>query len=146
MSSFELLMIAEAVITSVKPGVLSDETIQRLRSLFPDTLVLAALDLVDRESVIKYTTPWGRSHYEVLGSTATYTVFPQISPSLTPAMSAYCTCPAFTYAVLISESHMMCKHVLATRLAEQMARCLVRPVSKDDLASIIVRQSLGRHS
>jgi len=50
MSSFELLIIAEAVITSVKPGVLSDETIQRLRSLFPDTLVLAALDLVDRES------------------------------------------------------------------------------------------------
>ena len=108
--------------------------------------------------VIKYTTLWGRSHYEVLGSTATYTVFPQVSPTHNPAISAYCTCPAFTYAVLISESHMMvcvlpcpwlslfwtglkCKHILATRLAEQVGRCLVRPISTDDLALLIVRQS-----
>ena len=33
-------------VTSVVP----DETIQRLRSLFPDTLIVAALDLVDRDS------------------------------------------------------------------------------------------------
>jgi len=143
MSSTELSMVAEAVIASIKPGILGDEAVQKLRSLFPDTLILAALDLVDRDSVIKYTSPWGRSHYEVLGSTATYVVFPRLSPSPTPAISAYCTCPAFTYAVLISDSHMMCKHILATRLAEQMTQCLMRPISKDDLASIIVRQHLG---
>jgi len=144
MSSLELSAITEAVIASITPGVLSDETIQKLRFLFPDTLILAALDLVDRESVIKYTSPWGRSHYEVLGSTATYSVFPRLLPSPTPTISAYCTCPAFIYAVLISESHTMCKHVLATRLAEQMSRCLTRPINKDDLASMIVRQSVGR--
>ncbi|KIM83227.1 hypothetical protein PILCRDRAFT_819463 [Piloderma croceum F 1598] len=143
MSSTELPMVAEAVIASIKPGILGDEAVQILRSLFPDTLILAALDLVDRDSVIKYTAPWGRSHYEVLGSTATYVVFPRLSSSPTPVTSTYCTCPAFTYAVLISDSHLMCKHVLATRLAEQMTRCLTRPISKDDLASIIVRQNLG---
>ncbi|KAF7976837.1 hypothetical protein HWV62_36795, partial [Athelia sp. TMB] len=56
--------------------------------------------------VIKYTTPWGRNHYEVLGSTATYTVIPQLLAAKAGAR-AYCSCPAFTYAVLISETYVM---------------------------------------
>jgi hypothetical protein len=63
-----LLHIADAVLTSINPGTCTtlipiysfqltltgiyevpDETILKLRSLFPDTLILAALDLVDRE-------------------------------------------------------------------------------------------------
>lgn len=146
---------------------MGDEIVHKLRFLFADTLILAALDLVDRDSgelpsrslplfisifhgfnfgrmvdhglhysrslcrvvsrqlirhmssespqrpdcsilVIKYTSSWGRSYYEVLGSTATYTVFPKLLFDwATPTMSAYCTCPAFTYAVLMSESHTM---------------------------------------
>ena len=65
----ELVMMAEATIASIPPGscetwllipldfklpnlisAVSDETIQRLRCLFPDTLILAALDLIDRDS------------------------------------------------------------------------------------------------
>jgi hypothetical protein len=68
MLSVELLMITEAVIASLKPGArktssspfiskqyrrfspVSNEVLQQLRTLFPDTLILAALDLVDRDS------------------------------------------------------------------------------------------------
>jgi len=128
----DLVRICEATIESVQPGILSDDSLQKLRIIFPDTLILAALDLVDTQSVIQYVAPWGRTHYEVLGSTSTYTVFP-ISP--TP----YCNCPSFAYAVLMHQSQLMCKHVLATRLALRMSRCVVRKVSRDELTSIIVR-------
>ncbi|KAJ7287584.1 hypothetical protein C8J57DRAFT_1048648, partial [Mycena rebaudengoi] len=67
-----------------------------LQSIFPRNLVLAALDLIDRENVIKYVGPAKNSHYEVLGSTATYHVFLDVPGPI----SAYCTCPAFAYLVL----------------------------------------------
>ncbi|KAF9241535.1 hypothetical protein BU15DRAFT_87128 [Melanogaster broomeanus] len=120
-----------------------EEGIDKLRALFPDNTIVAALDLVDRDngcsltslvvapSVLKYRTPWGRCHYEVLGSTATYSVFPRLGCSTN--VSSYCTCPAFAFAVLMSESHLMCKHVLAVCLAEQLLGCVERPISDQDL-------------
>ncbi|EGO00080.1 hypothetical protein SERLA73DRAFT_52884 [Serpula lacrymans var. lacrymans S7.3] len=81
-----------------------DGSLERLRSIFPETTIVAALDLVDRACVIKYTSPWGRSYFEVLGSTAAYTVFPQLD--FPASASCYCTCPSFAFAVLMSESHI----------------------------------------
>ncbi|KAF8844364.1 hypothetical protein BDN67DRAFT_895286, partial [Paxillus ammoniavirescens] len=108
-----------------------EEGIDKLRTLFPDTTIVAALDLVDRDSVLKYRTPWARCHYEVFSSTATYSVFPRLGCST--SVSSYCTCPAFAFAVLMSGSHLMCKHVLAVCLAEQLSRCVERPISDQDL-------------
>ena len=56
--------------------------------------------------VIVYNTPWGRPQYEVLGSTATYAVFPGL-PSANGHPLAYCTCPAYAYTVLLSETQIM---------------------------------------
>lgn len=106
--------------------VVDEEGLEKLRFLFSDTLLLAALDLVDRENgeppgihirirrvheaypVIKYKTPWGGIQYEVYGSTANYTVFPGL-PGLSPDAPAahYCTCPAFAYSVLLSQNQIM---------------------------------------
>ncbi|KAH7888730.1 hypothetical protein F5I97DRAFT_1803291, partial [Phlebopus sp. FC_14] len=108
-----------------------DESVEMLHALLPDGTVVAALDLVDRDSVLKYKTSWGRCHYEVLGSTSTYSVFPRLGYSAT--ISSYCTCPAFAFAVLTSDSHLMCKHVLAACLAEQLSRCVERPIGDQDL-------------
>jgi hypothetical protein len=104
---------------------LSEDSIRRLHALFPDTLVLAALDLIDRQNgwynliyhsrslflyaqymltVIQIISPWGHTNYEVLGSMATYTV--QVDLSVTPT-SSYCSCPAFAYSVLMAGSHVM---------------------------------------
>ncbi|KAI0662339.1 hypothetical protein C8Q70DRAFT_910210, partial [Cubamyces menziesii] len=105
----------------------------------PETLLLGALDLIDRDSVIVYKPPWGRPQYEVLGSTASYTVFPGL-PSPKGYALAYCTCPAYAYSVLLSETQLMCKHVLATILACRLGRCIERPVDTDELASVIARQ------
>ncbi|KAI0792603.1 hypothetical protein C8Q75DRAFT_713671 [Abortiporus biennis] len=108
-----------------------DDYFETLQFLFSERLILAAFDLIDRESVIRFKTPWGYNQYHVLGSTANYTVFPFRSHhSPTP----YCTCPAFAYGVLLSGSEIMCKHLLATMVAIKMSRCIERTLSLNDLA------------
>lgn len=124
--------VVQAVINSVDIDNLEDG-VDKLRSLFPDATLLAALDLVDRDSVMRYKTTWGRYHYEVRGSTSTYTVFPRLGFSA-PA-SCYCTCPAFAFTVLMSNSHLMCKHVLAVCLAEQLSKCVEFSLSDEDLVT-----------
>ncbi|EPT04531.1 hypothetical protein FOMPIDRAFT_38954, partial [Fomitopsis schrenkii] len=118
-----------------------EEGLEKLRFVFSDTLLLAALDLIDRENVIKYKTPWGGIQYEVYGSTANYTVFPGLpgsSPDTPPAF--YCTCPAFAYSVLLSQNQIMCKHLLATMVAEKLSKCVERNIQAHDLAALTARQ------
>ena len=55
-------------------------------------------------TVIKYLPPWGRSHFSVLGMTGSYAVFPNLHQSC--SIPFFCTCPAFSYAVLISHSQI----------------------------------------
>ncbi|PFH46177.1 hypothetical protein AMATHDRAFT_8117 [Amanita thiersii Skay4041] len=133
----DVSLILKAVLDSIGPSGLSDDTLEQLQILLPETLILAALDLVDRQKVIEYTTPWGSALYEVMGSTAVYSVHLDM-PSY--PMPYYCTCPAFAYAVLMSETHTICKHVLASYVARQASLCLTRSVNSDDLVQLISRQ------
>ncbi|KAF5380577.1 hypothetical protein D9615_004651 [Tricholomella constricta] len=137
MPSAELLRIADAVIDSVENEELTDELIHKLHSVFPETIVTGALDLIDRENVIKYIIPHSYPQYQVLGSTDIYTVLLDMTISTTPF---FCSCPAFAYAVLSSGSHMMCKHVLAARLANKLSLFIARPMTPEDLQAMMVRQ------
>ncbi|KAJ3527783.1 hypothetical protein NM688_g8082 [Phlebia brevispora] len=119
---------------------LVDEYIDKLRFFFDDNLLLAALDLIDRDSVIKFLVPWGHVQYQVLGASATYTVFPGNYSKTVHTIPPYCTCASFAFSALISDSQYMCKHILAVTIAERMSRCIERPVSADDLAEISVQQ------
>ncbi|KAI6119880.1 hypothetical protein EDD16DRAFT_1479852, partial [Pisolithus croceorrhizus] len=131
-----------------------EEGIDKLRAFIPDTTLVAALDVVDRDRgrcpwsadyrdlftertswiVLRYKTPWGRSHYEIFGSTSTYyTVFPRFGSSA--SMFCYCTCPAFAFSVLVSNSHLMCKHVLAVCLAERLSKCIERTVTDEEFVA-----------
>lgn len=105
--------------------------------------------------VIQYVTPWGSKFYQVLGSSATYSVY--IDMIIAP-IPYYCTCPAFAHAVLLSETHVLasrrtifvflvvqaafcqCKHVLATYVARQLSQCLNRPVGLDEFQQVVGRQ------
>ncbi|KAI9442619.1 hypothetical protein H4582DRAFT_1808987, partial [Lactarius indigo] len=132
-----------------------DETVEKLGTLFSDQLLLAALDLIDRDcgmcltsspneivrslSVIKYVSPWGRHHFSVLGMTDSYTVFPSLHRSC--SVPHFCTCPAFAYAVLISQSQLTCKHILATLIAERLSKCVMREMGKDEFVAFLTRQN-----
>ncbi|KAJ7725871.1 hypothetical protein DFH07DRAFT_853726 [Mycena maculata] len=127
---------ADAVIASVGPESLTSEhTFLNLQAVFPRNLVIAALDLIDHENVLT-CKGLALGQYQVLGSTSTYHVFLDI-PGPT---STYCTCPAFAYLVLSSETYLMCKHVLAARLAHRMGRCIERPVDTDQLSQMITQE------
>ncbi|RDB25134.1 Zinc finger SWIM domain-containing protein 7 [Hypsizygus marmoreus] len=137
MPSAAMLRIADAVIDSVQNNELTDDIIQKLYSVFPESVVLGALDLIDRENVIKYTTPYSYPQYEVMGSKETHQVFLDMEVSPLPF---YCSCPAFAYAVLSSGSHMMCKHILASRLANKLSLFIERPMLPEELESMMLRQ------
>ncbi|KAF4567630.1 hypothetical protein EYR40_006631 [Pleurotus pulmonarius] len=133
-----LIPILDTTLASIKPGEpIHDDIFHQLRVLFPDNLVLAAFDIVDRKNVMKYTTSWGRVFYQVIGSKATYSVQPDLGHS--PSIRFYCTCPAFSYNVLLSESYCMCKHILAVELAEQLNECTDRPSDPNDIANLVAR-------
>ncbi|KAI5120313.1 hypothetical protein M0805_005817 [Coniferiporia weirii] len=119
-----------------EPGDVSDDDIQKLLHFFPEKLLLAAFDLVDRERVMHLKTTWGRSFYEVHGLTSTYTV----QPDLPPRMPAYCSCPAFAFSVLLAEEHLMCKHVLAVKLAQRLNKCVERNISEEGLMATALVQ------
>ncbi|KAH8982688.1 hypothetical protein EDB92DRAFT_1804339, partial [Lactarius akahatsu] len=126
--------------------------VEKLGVLFSDQLLLAALDLIDRDcgqcpsssmprslSVVKYVSPWGRHHFSVFGMTDSYTIIPSLHRS--GSVPHFCTCPAFAYAVLISQSQMACKHVLATLIAERLSKCVVREMGKDEFVVFLMRQN-----
>ncbi|KAJ4498254.1 hypothetical protein C8R41DRAFT_758069, partial [Lentinula lateritia] len=131
-----------------------EESLHKLHDVFPDSLILAALDLIDQRKgfyfyqdkpayeppyfrsivVTESVTPWGFVEYEVLSSTATHIVYVGLPKTL---MSSYCTCPAFNFTVLETGQSLMCKHVLATRLAIRLGLCVKQQISLDYLATSV---------
>lgn len=101
----------------------SNDSLQALRTLLPDNLIVAALDLIDRGKgenptlmfasgcvdslVVKHVAGWGREFYEVSGSKEKYCV----EVDLPGPLPVYCGCPAFTYAVLVSDNQLMVRSI-----------------------------------
>ncbi|KAI9455435.1 hypothetical protein BJY52DRAFT_1279970 [Lactarius psammicola] len=139
MSRVNVYSVLHTILETIQPGNLSDEAVEKLGILFSDQHLLAALDLIDRDCVIKYISPWGRHHFSVLGMTDSYTVFPSLHRSC--SIPHFCTCPAFAYAVLVSQSQLTCKHVLATLIAERLSKCVVREIGKDEFVALLIRQN-----
>ncbi|PAV19041.1 zinc finger SWIM domain-containing 7 [Pyrrhoderma noxium] len=133
MPLWDLYNLLDAVINSIDAdsGILSDEDIQKLQHVTSDNTLRAALDIIDHESVIHLKTYWGREYYEVHGSTSTYAIYIDL-PSYMPV---YCTCPAFSFSVLSSEDTIVCKHILAVKVALRLGRCRTRNVKEQDIAA-----------
>jgi len=117
----------------------TEDLLRQLQFFFPDNLILAALDLIDRECVIRYISPISRTHLQVIGSTTRYNVKLDLPLGSQHSSKFWCSCPAFTFSVLLSETHFMCKHVLASRLAENMDRVVVRKVGFEEWADLVSR-------
>jgi len=128
--------LAKDILDSIRleHNELTYDSLMKLQIIFPESLIIAALDLIDRRSVIRHITPWNHTEYQVLGSTATYTILLDLDTA--PKVPYSCTCPSFIYAVLLSETHLMCKHLLATFLARKLSLCIERPTDLDDLSTL----------
>ncbi|EAU91724.1 hypothetical protein CC1G_04492 [Coprinopsis cinerea okayama7 len=134
----ELLVVVFNILDSLETDTLTDESYAKLGALFPETLVVAALDLVDRGNVLKLIFPWNKNktEYQVLGTTATYLVHLDL-PAEIPF---YCSCPAFSYSVLSTGTHIMCKHLLATLIARHLDACVERPITADELVESLTKE------
>ncbi|XP_077775910.1 zinc finger SWIM domain-containing protein 7 isoform X1 [Podarcis muralis] len=91
-----------------------------------------ALDLVDRQSVTRITSPSGRRVYQVVGSSGKhYTCY---------ASCHFCSCPAFMFSVLRKGDSLVCKHLLAVYLSQALGSCQELTVPDKQLTSLLLQE------
>lgn len=121
---------------------LDEDLLKQLRFFFPEALVLAAFDIIDRDGVVKHTSPLQRAQYQVTGTKGNCRVFPHLPGWADSAVNKYfCDCPAFTLSVLSVESNLMCKHLLATYLAEKLGRVVERKLGFEEWMALMSTNS-----
>ncbi|CEQ41335.1 SPOSA6832_03027, partial [Sporobolomyces salmonicolor] len=97
---------------------LSDGDFRALALIVGSSMLLEALDLIDKDEVARISPPNGRPLYRVAGSSQSYTVHPEL-------VGGYCPCPAFLYGVVATEHQAIpnttqCKHLLACQIADRL--------------------------
>ncbi|CAI5794715.1 zinc finger SWIM domain-containing protein 7 [Podarcis lilfordi] len=128
---------------------LAEELLREIEKAFcetshvPDDLLLAlkfifgasavpALDLVDRQSVTRITSPSGRQVYQVVGSSGKhYTCY---------ASCHFCSCPAFMFSVLRKGDSLVCKHLLAVYLSQALGSCQELTVPDKQLTRLLLQE------
>ncbi|GAA5929279.1 uncharacterized protein JCM15063_004108 [Sporobolomyces koalae] len=113
--------LLEGVLGSLTTPI-ADHHISTLAAIVGHDLLKDALDLVDRDQVVRVNLPNGNKLYQVAGSSGTpYNVLPELA-------GGYCPCPAYSLNVLAratdrstwTGSLNQCKHLLACRLADKV--------------------------
>lgn len=90
-------------------GKISEETLNKLHFIYGPSLY-QALDSIDRNEIAFLSTPAGKH---------VYTVNTSRGPNQYICIQSlnYCTCPFFTYRVLVRGDALICKHLLSVKLA-----------------------------
>jgi len=97
---------------------------------------------VDRDGVVRYTSPLQRTQYQVTGTKRDCYVFPKLPVWSDSGVNGFfCDCPAFTLSVLSAGSNFMCKHLLATYLAEKLGRVVARKLGVEEWATLMSTMS-----
>ncbi|XP_013794716.1 zinc finger SWIM domain-containing protein 7-like [Limulus polyphemus] len=111
-------------------GKLTDEVLSALNFMFHGIL-LPAMELVDRRNVKHVVSCSGRELFQVFGSSGV--------PYLCLKSSNYCSCQYYKYSVLRRGDHLMCKHMLASRLSEAMELCQEMQYTDETVALMLAR-------
>nr|XP_022335427.1 zinc finger SWIM domain-containing protein 7-like [Crassostrea virginica] len=109
-------------------GAVSDEILSALNFVFKAPL-LPALVIVDHRDVTTITCPSGRKIHQVVGSSGT--------PYICLPSSYYCSCPSYRYSVLLRDEHLMCKHVIAMKLAVGMGVSKQQEVTDQEMTTLL---------
>ncbi|KAH8090753.1 hypothetical protein HD553DRAFT_14787 [Filobasidium floriforme] len=125
--------VVETALDRINNDCPTDDDLSALSFIF-GPMLMPALTLVDRGDVNKISLPNGRQLYRVTGTKGkSYTVY----PADVRQANAYCPCAAFTYSCLVAEQQLMCKHVLAVRIAEKTGRCKAIVSGRDGVADLL---------
>ncbi|XP_020862702.1 zinc finger SWIM domain-containing protein 7 [Phascolarctos cinereus] len=124
-------ILGEIAATCGEASEVPDELLLALKFIFGPSAI-QALDLVDRRSVTRVSSPSGRTIYQVLGSSGkVYVCF---------ASCHYCSCPAFAFSVLRKSDSLLCKHLLATYLSLATGLCQDLSVSNEQLSGLLLAE------
>ncbi|XP_068748825.1 zinc finger SWIM domain-containing protein 7-like [Montipora capricornis] len=121
-------LFVEVRLVKEQHGQLTDELLSALHFVFHQPL-LHALDLVDQKKVTKLTSTSGRVLYQVEGSSN------RVYNCL--ITGEFCTCPSYTYTVLVKTESLMCKHLLAVHLAEALGECTNKAIRDEEFAAFM---------
>ncbi|GHJ85666.1 hypothetical protein NliqN6_2068 [Naganishia liquefaciens] len=111
----------------------ADAVLLKLYHVF-GTMLASALQLVDKGSVARISLPGNRHIYQVSSTSgAPYTVLPASLAEGRP----YCPCVAFMQSVLLASEQLMCKHILAARLAMALGKTRDTAVSANAVAELL---------
>ncbi|CAH3185891.1 unnamed protein product [Porites evermanni] len=135
--AFSLRYVADQLFSEVRfakeqHGHLTDELLSALQCVFHQPL-LYALDLVDQRNITRLTTPSGRILHQVTGSSN------QVYNCL--ISGDFCTCPSYTFTVLVKMEALMCKHLLAVHLAEALGESKKQDISDEDFVAYMCYDS-----
>mmetsp|Transcript_23823 Transcript_23823/g.71085 ORF Transcript_23823/g.71085 Transcript_23823/m.71085 type:complete len:180 (-) Transcript_23823:138-677(-) len=123
--------VADSVMASLQGDGTSELTegqLAQLAFVYGGTVLQSALDLVDRRAVTAHLSPSGPPLYTVAGSQGReYLILPR---------SNFCECEAYRFQVLKAEQ-IMCKHVLAVRIAAETGLITTTAVSDASVPELI---------
>ncbi|KAJ8711429.1 hypothetical protein PYW07_008671 [Mythimna separata] len=136
-SSTRIPVVAECVLNHVEKRItesenkqLLDEELLSLHSVFGAVLE-RALDILEKHpTFVAYTTTnKTRTLIEIQGENdRCYRVFPRIN---------YCPCRSFKHQVLERKAQVLCKHVLAARIAQILGRTADHEVTQDQYLMLL---------
>ncbi|BGP41023.1 hypothetical protein JCM10450v2_005039 [Rhodotorula kratochvilovae] len=122
---------------------LSDAHLRTLALVVGPTMLLDALDLIDKDLVARISPPAGRPVYQVAssgpaaGTGGAYTLYPDLP-------GGYCPCAAFSSSVVApSGTAVICKHLLACRIADRLGAWKDKKVSLRWVAGLATRFGAG---
>ncbi|GAA5936309.1 hypothetical protein JCM3775_006460 [Rhodotorula graminis] len=116
-----LLDGALAALGPPPPPLLDSTHLSTLALIVGPTMLLDALDLVDKRSVARIHTPSGATLYQVAASSHSAAPGGSYTLYLDVPRGGYCPCPFFSSAVLApAATALICKHLLACRIADRL--------------------------
>eukprot|EP01001_Neometanema_parovale_P000127 NODE_10134_length_608_cov_50.698969_g9860_i0.p1 GENE.NODE_10134_length_608_cov_50.698969_g9860_i0~~NODE_10134_length_608_cov_50.698969_g9860_i0.p1 ORF type:complete len:132 (+),score=25.56 NODE_10134_length_608_cov_50.698969_g9860_i0:81-476(+) len=120
--------IEREVLEKIKAaGTLSEESLRELMCVMPK-LLPGALEICDRGMVSKATaTPSNRQIWLVKGRSSSHYL----------CHADFCTCPAFTYACVLKQEQMYCKHLAAVLLGSALNKYQHVSVTDVQLAAML---------
>ncbi|GAA5915127.1 hypothetical protein JCM8208_002635 [Rhodotorula glutinis] len=112
--------LLDGALSSLAPPLL-DSHLSTLALVVGPTMLLDALDLVDKRSVARITTPAGAPVYQVAASSSSAAPGGSYTVYLDLLGGGYCPCAFFSSAVLApGATAVICKHLLACRIADRL--------------------------
>ena len=120
--------------------IVSDEVLKELAHLFPATTLIHALELIDKDKIIKYIGNTSKRELFAVKPSSGVGVgrYKQRSRTYKCISHCYCTCQSFSMSVISKKEFRYCKHLLAVILADALDCYSIINVPDTELGQLLL--------